>query len=323
MNKQRIDVHHHFMPPEFLAWLAKQGAHWTGGPPIPDWSVQIAKDTMARNGIAQAVGSVVPSVSLYDAAAAVHWARHCSEFMARIVQDDPRMFGAFATMPLPDTHAALQELEYAMDVLKLDGVQLFSSFGNQYPGNPEFEEFFQELDRRKATVHIHPNTVVPGAIVPKLTMPWGIVEFLLDTSRAVANLIFSGTMDRYPNIKYILSHAGGTIPYLPFRLEMSRVELPGLSARATQPIEHYLGALYYDTALSTHPATLSALTRVAGPGHVLYGSDWPMVPETAVIAENKLLDASPILDAATSHAIERGNAEALFPRFAKASAAAA
>jgi predicted TIM-barrel fold metal-dependent hydrolase len=189
MNKQRIDVHHHFMPPAFLAYLAKQGANWTGGPQIPDWSVQIAKETMARNGIAQAVGSVVPGVYWGDTAAAVHWARHANEFMARILQDDPQMFGAFAMMPLPDTHAALQELEYAMDVLKLDGVQLFSSFGVQYPGNPEFEEFFQELDRRNAIVHIHPNTIVPGAIVPQLTTPWGIVEFVIDTTRAVANLI--------------------------------------------------------------------------------------------------------------------------------------
>jgi predicted TIM-barrel fold metal-dependent hydrolase len=130
-------------------------------------------------------------------------------------------------------------------------------------------------------------------------------------------------MDRNPNIKYILSHAGGTIPYLPFRMEMSRVGIHGLAANAHHDIEYYLQQLYYDTALSTHPATLSALTRVAAPGHVLYGSDWPMVPEAAVVAENKLLDASPVLDAAMSQAIERGNAEVLFPRFAKVNAAAA
>ncbi|WP_197427087.1 amidohydrolase family protein [Noviluteimonas gilva] len=321
MNKQRIDVHHHFLPPEFVAYLAKQGAAWTGGPKIPEWNLDLARETMARNGIAQVVGSVVPGTYWGDRSAAVHWSRHANEFMARIVQDDPSTFGAFAAMPLPDTQGALQELEYALDVLKLDGVQIMSSFGNQYPGSPEFEEFFQELDRRKATVHIHPSTVVPGAIVPQLTIPWGIVEFVLDTSRAVANLIYSGTMERYPNIKYIVSHAGGTIPFLPMRMELSR--RMGYGEHAPKDVGSYIDQLYFDTALSTAPSTLAAVTTIARPGHILYGSDWPMVPEMVVEYENTALDGSPVLDDAMQHAIERGNAEALFPRFAKRKAAAA
>ena len=320
-QKQRFDVHHHFLPPEYVAWLAKQGAYWTGGPKIPEWNLDLARETMARNGIAQVVGSVIPGVYWGDASAAVHWARHANEFMARIVQDDPQTFGAFASMPLPDTKGALQELEYALDVLKLDGVQIMSSFGNQYPGSPEFEEFFQELDRRKAIVHIHPTTVVPGSIVPQLPTPWGVVEFVLDTSRAIANLIYSGTMERYPNIKYIVSHAGGTIPYLPMRMELSRRMGFGAEA-APKGVEHYIRELYFDTALSTHPSTLAALTNIARPGHILYGSDWPMVPEMVVQYENQTLDGSPVLDAAREQAIERGNALALFPRFAKAPAMA-
>ena len=321
MNKQRIDVHHHFLPPDFVAELARMGAKWTGGPKIPEWNIDMAHETMARNGIAQVVGSVVPGVYWGDTAAAVHWARHANEFMGRIVQDEPERFGAFAAMPLPDTHAALQEMEYALDVLKLDGVQIMSSFGVQYPGDPQFEEFFQELDRRKAVVHIHPSTVVPGSIVPRLDIPWGIVEFVLDTSRAIANLIYSGTMERYPNIKFIVSHAGGTIPYLAMRMHLSAKM--GYGDHVPQGVEHYIRQLYFDTALSTHPATLAGLTNIAAPGHVLYGSDWPMVPEFAVVDENAALDASPVLDAATQRAIERESALALFPRFAKAEAKAA
>ncbi|UHQ19168.1 amidohydrolase [Lysobacter sp. KIS68-7] len=320
MSKQRLDVHHHFLPPEFVADLAARGAKWTGGPKIPEWNLDLARETMARNGIAQAVGSVVPGVYWGDIAAAVHWARHANEYMARIVQDEPSRFGAFAAMPLPDTHAACRELEYALDVLKLDGVQIMSSVGVQYPGDPDFEEFFQELDRRKAIVHIHPSTVVPGSIVPKLDIPWGVVEFVMDTTRAVANLIYSGTMERYPNIRFIVSHAGGTIPYITMRMELSAMLGVG---DVPKGVEHYMKQLYFDTALSTHPATLAALTTLARPGHLLYGSDWPMMPEMTVVHENKALDASPVLDAAMSYAIERGNAEALFPRLAKAAQKAA
>jgi predicted TIM-barrel fold metal-dependent hydrolase len=315
---QRIDFHHHFLPPQFIAWLAQQGAKWTGGPPIPDWNIDMAHEVMARNGIAQAVGSVVPGVYWGDTAAAIHWARHANEFSARIVHDDPKRFGAFASMPLPDTHAACRELEYALDVLKLDGVMLMSSVGVQYPGDPDFEEFFAELDKRKAVVFLHPSTVVPGSIVPKLDIPWGVAEFVFDTTRALANLIFSGTMERYPNIKFIAAHAGGTIPYFAMRLQLSGMELPGLADRAPKGVMHYLRKLYVDTALSTHDATMAAVKYLLPAENVVFGSDWPMVPETAVQFETKFLDSSGVLDAAQRQRIDRDNGLALIPRFAQA-----
>jgi predicted TIM-barrel fold metal-dependent hydrolase len=315
MNPQRIDVHHHFLPPEFVADLARQGSKWTGGPPIPTWNVAIAREMMERNGIAAAVASTVPSAYM-GGDNAVRWTRHINEYAARIVQDDPAHFGFFASVALPDTGAALREVEYALDTLKLDGVQLFSSFGNQYPGDPQFDELFQELERRKAVVHIHPSTVVPGAIVPKLSIPWGIVEFVLDTSRAITNLLLSGTFERYPSIRYIVSHAGGTIPYIAWRIAMSAHEFPEVGAKAPKGALHYLKQLYYDTALSTSEQVFAALKEFVPMNQVLFGSDWPMVPETAVKTETRDLEASNVLDDATRHAIYRNNALALFPRFA-------
>jgi 6-methylsalicylate decarboxylase len=315
MNAQRIDVHHHFLPPEFLADLKRQGARWTGGPPIPDWNVSIARETMERNGIAAAVASVVPGVFWGDKAAAARWARHANEFSARIVHDDPTHFGAFASVPLPDTAAALREVAYAYDVLELDGVQLMSSFGLQYPGDPEFDEFFQELNRRKAIVHIHPSTVVPGAIVPKLSIPWGIVEFVLDTTRAIVNLLASGTFERYPDIRYIVSHGGGTVPYIAWRIAMSAAEYPQFGSLAPKGALHYLQRLYFDSALSTSEYALAALTRFVPSSQILFGSDWPMVPEKVVKMETADLEASKVLDDATRRAIYRDSAVALFPRF--------
>jgi predicted TIM-barrel fold metal-dependent hydrolase len=135
-NAQRIDVHHHFLPPQYLASLMKTDPHWSGGPPIPDWNINVARETMARYGIAQAVGSVVPQTYWGDDAAAIHWSRHSNEFSARIVQDDPQRFGAFATLPLPNTEAACREIEYSLDELKLDGIVMFSSYDARYPGVP-------------------------------------------------------------------------------------------------------------------------------------------------------------------------------------------
>jgi predicted TIM-barrel fold metal-dependent hydrolase len=315
MNPQRIDVHHHFIPPEFIADLARQGAKWTGGPPIPNWNVSIARAVMERNGIAAAVASTVPSAYMGSDTPA-RWARHINEYAARIVHDDPAHFGFFASVPLPDTAAALREVEYALDVLKLDGVQLFSSFGNQYPGDPQFDELFQELERRKAIVHIHPSTVVPGATVPKLSIPWGIVEFVLDTSRCVTNLLLSGTFERYPSIRYIVSHAGGTVPYIAWRIAMSAHEFPEVGAKAPKGALYYLKKLYYDTALSTSEQVFAALKEFVPMNQVLFGSDWPMVPEGAVKMETRDLEASKVLDDATRRAIYNGNALALFPRFA-------
>lgn len=314
---QRIDVHHHFLPPEYVAWLNAQGIHWTGGPPIPEWNLGIAQETMDRNGISQAVASVIPQVYWGDAAAAARWARHSNEYAASMVQQAPHRFGAFATLPLPDTKAALRELEYALDTLKLDGVIMFSSFGDQYPGDPAFDEVFHELDKRKAVVLIHPCTAPPGAIVPKLTIPWGMVEFIADTSRAVTNLLLSGTLHRYPSIRFIVSHAGGAIPYISMRLRFSE-EYPNFAGNIPLGTMHYLQKLYYDTTLSTSDTVLAALREFVPTSQILFGSDYPMVPERIVSMETTMLEKSHVLDDATRRAIDRDNALALFPRLAMA-----
>jgi predicted TIM-barrel fold metal-dependent hydrolase len=314
MTTQRIDVHHHFLPPAFLAELSRQGAKWTGGPVIPDWNASIAREVMARRGIGTAMASVVPGVYWGDVRAASYWARHVNEFGARIVQDDPEHFGYFAQVPLPDVQAALREVEYAFDVLKADGITLMSSYGNQYPGDPAFDELFQELERRKAVVFMHPNTVPPGASVPQLSIPWGIAEFLFDTTRAVSNLLYSGTLDRHPSVRYILSHAGGTIPYIALRMQLSEQLPGGLGARIPKGTRHYLSKLYYDTTLSTSEQVFAALKQFVPTSQVLFGSDYPMVAESVAKTEIEMIEASKVLDADTRRAIYRDNALALFPR---------
>lgn len=277
---------------------------------------------MERNGIAVAMASVVPQVDWGDAAAAARSARMANEYGARIAHDDPEHFGYLATLPLPYVGDAVRELEYALDVLKADGVILFASQGTQYLGDPSYEEVFQELERRKAIVFIHPNTVPPGAIVPKISVPWGLIEFPFDTSRAVTNLLFTGTLERYQSIRYILSHAGGAIPYLALRLALGE-NLPGWPhENAPHGVLHYLKRLYYDTALSTSEQVLAALKEFVPTSQVLFGSDYPMVPEKVATIETKMLEQSKVLDDNTRRAIDRDNALALFPRLARTAAAA-
>jgi predicted TIM-barrel fold metal-dependent hydrolase len=316
-NPRRIDVHHHVLPPKFMAHLKSQGIAWTGGPVLFDWNVPIALEMMERQGIATAMASIVPSVHWGDQKDATYFASHSNDYLAEIVQKDPAHFGGLGTLPLPDVAESLKETRRIYDELKMDGLILFSSQANQYLGDPAQEELYQELDRRHAVVLIHPTTAPPGATVPKITVPWGVVEFIADTSRAVANLLYNGVLERYPHIRFIVSHAGGAVPYIALRMALSGDHIPGLKDNIPKGTMHYLQRLYYDTTLSTSEQVLAALGQFVPKSQVLFGSDYPLVPEKVVNIETTMLESSKVLDDATRKAIYRDNAVMLFPRLAK------
>jgi len=314
---KRIDVHHHILPPNFVSALNSLNIPWTGGPEVPSWSLQQAHDMMGAMGIDAAVAS--PSPGVYwggDTGFAVKLARETNEFVADVVRDDPEHFGGFATIPLPDVGASLEEVEYAYDTLGLDGVVLYTSQGDRYLGDRSYDPFFEELDRRKAIVFIHPTTIPPGADATGLTIPFGVAEFTFDTTRAVMNMLYSGTLERYPSIRYIVSHAGGTIPYLAWRIAGASY-LPELRDRAPKNDGlALLQELYYDTALSTSEFVFGALKEFVPMSQVLFGSDFPYIGPAVLQAERYGLENSKVLDDAARAAIDRGNALTLFPRFA-------
>jgi predicted TIM-barrel fold metal-dependent hydrolase len=314
---KRIDVHHHILPPNFVSALNSLNIPWTGGPEVPSWSLQQAHDMMGAMGIDAAVAS--PSPGVYwggDTGFAVKLARETNEFVADVVRDDPEHFGGFATIPLPDVDASLEEVEYAYDTLGLDGIVLYTSQGDRYLGDRSYDPFFEELDRRKAIVFIHPTTIPPGADATGLTIPFGVAEFTFDTTRAVMNMLYSGTLERYPSIRYIVSHAGGTIPYLAWRIAGASY-LPELRDRAPKTDGlALLQELYYDTALSTSEFVFGALKEFVPMSQVLFGSDFPYIGPAVLQAERYGLENSKVLDDAARAAIDRGNALTLFPRFA-------
>ena len=184
----------------------------SGGRP-PKWSPQMSLDEMDKSGIATAVrlaGAARHMVRRRRAAVAASSARECNEYGAKMVRDHPGRFGLFAAIAPPDPDGSLKEIEYAFDTLKADGVGLFTSYDDKYLGDASFEPVYAELNRRKAVVYVHPTTPdCCGKVVPGIGP--STIEFATDTTRTIAHIVFSGMAAKYPDIRWIFSHSGGTL----------------------------------------------------------------------------------------------------------------
>ena len=307
---RRIDVHQHLLPPDYVAWLRAKDIHAPGGRELPEWTVEDALRLQEEHDIATSILSVsAPGVHLGDAAIARAKARKVNEFAARIAHDHPGRLGFFATLTLPDVDGALAEAAYAFDELHASGVILLANTHGRYLGAPDDEPLFAELDQRRAVIFVHP-TELPGPSVEGI--PPFAADFLLDTTRAAYRLVRNGVVRRHPDLKIILSHAGGFLPYASHRIAAAMVAEGG---RSPVEILEDLRSFYFDTALSGSPAALPSLLAFAKPGHVLFGSDFPFAPPPAVGYFTGQLDAYAALDADAHAAVDRRSAEALFPQF--------
>jgi predicted TIM-barrel fold metal-dependent hydrolase len=306
----RIDTHTHIVPPDYGAWLRRRGVE-AGGLPIPDWSVDAALAVMDERKVRTSIVSVsTPGVHFGDDHEARDMARAVNEYAAKLARKHPDRFGFFATLTLPDVEGSLAELAYAFDTLKADGVVLLANTHGEYLGAEAQAPLFDELNRRSAAVFLHPAQL-PGPAAPGI--PPYAVDFLLDTTRAATRLVQSGTMKRCPNIKVILSHAGGFVPYAAHRIAVttSPADVRGGLAQ--------LKRFYYDVALSSSPAALPSLLAFAQPDHVLFGSDWPHAPRQVGGLFESMYESYPLSEVQRA-SIDRGAAERLLPRFATAPA---
>jgi aminocarboxymuconate-semialdehyde decarboxylase len=244
-----IDVHHHILPDIF--WKATNDAHSPVGGILPaPWSKESMLSYMDDAGIDVAITSIsTPGVHMGDDVAASELARRVNEISATLIQERPDRFGGFAALPLPDVDGALRALEYGLDVLKLDGVVLFSNARGIYLGDPRFRPLFDELERRAAVVFVHP-TSSPDAAARGLGLPDSLIDFTADTTRAVAQMHYGNTFARTPNVKYIFSHAGGTIPYLATRFSIIDEMNVIAGSQERGSAADTLRRLYWDTALS-------------------------------------------------------------------------
>jgi predicted TIM-barrel fold metal-dependent hydrolase len=309
-----IDVHHHILPPDCIAALKRFGMTTAGGVDFPDWSTQTSLSVMDQNEITAAITSM-PYLYSADISLSRDLMRHCNEYSARLISDYPKRFGSLAVLPLPDVEAALQELEYALDHLNLDGIVLPTNVGGHYLGDPVFDELFSELNRRKAVVFIHPIDP-PGECLTTLKLPTSLIEFVFDTTRAITNLIYSGTLERCPDIRFIVSHAGGAVPYLSWRISLFQHKA-GMQEKVPKGVMTYLKRLYYDTALSAAPNALRSLQELVYPSQILFGSDYPFALEVLTTLTIRDLKNYRGFDKQALKAIEHENALKLFPRIGK------
>ncbi len=313
---RRIDVHHHLYPPKYLEELKSQLiADSPAGVSRPgDWSPAKSLEDMERNGVARSVVSLVPGVWFGDAAAARRRARECNEWAAQMAGDHPGHFGVFASIPLPDVEGCLAEIEYAFEVLKVDGIGLMTSVndqGDKYPGEAAFAPVFDELHRRKAVVYLHPHC--PACcrnLIPEVA--GAVLEFTMDTSRAIASLLFSGTFARCPDIRFIFSHSGGTMPLAVQRLVRLPSMDPRLAPRVPNGVMHELKKLHYETAQGVTPIALGALLHICSVSQLLFGSDYPFRSASETVEGLLAYGFSP----SELRAIDCGNALRLFPQFA-------
>ena len=274
--KSRIDVHHHFVPPFHADVMATRRA--SGRP--PKWTPQMSIDEMDRSGIATAIVSLVQPGAWFgdDMALSRRLSRECNEYGAKMIADHPGRFGLFAAIAPPDADGGLKEIEYAFDTLKADGVGLFTSYGDKYLGDPSFEPVYAELNRRKAVVYVHPTTpACCGNILPGIGA--STIEYATDTTRTITQLVFSGVATKFPDIRWIFSHSGGTLPFLTARLEVEAQRKKLQSGAA--PI---LRQFYYELAQGTTPGQLAALLKMAPVAQLLYGTDYPFRPGAEVNA---------------------------------------
>jgi len=330
-NDGRIDVHCHSMTPAYREAICALG------PTIrtPEWTPQGAVDFLDRHGSAAAVLSLsVPGTHHGDDAKARSLSRRCNEEAAEFVSRYPKRLGAFATLPIPDVEGACEEARHALDVLKLDGIGLLASYDGKYLGDLAFDPILQTLNDRSAVVVIHPNNhPSTGKVREGISKGIGnfLVEFLFDTTRAALNLLFSDALHRFPNIRFILFHAGGTLPYVAWRVSeiaSRQMTVPPWDTQYPSPYMHRHGAgltaetvqsdlrlFWYETALAAGRQTFGSLKEVAAPARILYGSDWPYCPE--VMTEDMIAALyGQSLDENELQAIGRSNALRLFPRFA-------
>jgi 6-methylsalicylate decarboxylase len=313
-----IDTHHHIYPPRYVGSNLQRLLKDTTALPASaytSWTPQYALDQMDKAGVATAVVSMTsPGVWFDDGNDPARTrARLCNEYGASMIKDYPGRFGMFAALPLPDTEGSLKEMEYALDTLKLDGIGLLTSYDGKLLGDPMFAPVFEELNRRKARVFVHPTMSCCGNVFPGISGP--IIEFPVDSARAIARLALTGTMAQFPDITFIFSHGGGALPSIVQRLAGPVAELKPeeRAKRLPRGLDYELKRQYYDLAsVGSAPAGMAAVLKLWPITQLTYGSDAPFGSTVAIangIAALGLADADLKL-------IQRGNALRLFPRLA-------
>ena len=304
----RIDVHHHMFPPFYVKAMEDE-MKADGFTPRP-WTPATSLDMMDKAGVATAMLSPVQRLVMDSMSERSEksrsLARQSNEYGAQLVRDHPGRFGIFAALPLPDADASLKEIAYAMDTLKADGIALWTSYMDKWVGDPAFWPAYEELNRRNAVVFYHPAR---ATCCRKLPGQSGILEYDIDTARAIDSLLWNGTLSKFPNVRHIFSHSGGAFTVLAARI---MDDFPKNRAdKVPNGVEYEIKKLYFDTAHASKAPALDALKDIVPVSQIMYGSD---VPLRNYELTDPGLDVYPGFSESDWRAVNRGNAERLFPR---------
>ena len=304
----RVDMHHHIFPPFYVKAMEEQMR--ASGFTLRPWTPAISIDMMDKHGIATAFFSPVQRLvmdSMSDRSEnGRNLARQHNEYGAQLVKDYPGRFGHFATLPLPDTDGSLKEIAYSLDTLKADGIALWTSYLDKWLGDPSFFPVYEELNRRSAVVFVHPARATCCRNLPGQS---GIIEYDIDTARAIDSLLWNGTTSKFPNIRFIFSHSGGAFPVLAARIVDDYPK--NRADKIPNGVQYEIKKLYFDTAHAGWAPALDSLKDIVPVTQILYGSDAPI--RIYELTDNGLVEYAGFSENDWK-AINRGNAERLFPR---------
>lgn len=309
-----IDVHSHVLPRCYLDGLAADGIFPVDedGFPTPDWSEEAHLEFVDSVGIDYSVLSLsTPHIHHGDDARALELARQINDATGAMCGEHPERFGFAACLPLPYVEGSIEEAERCYDELSAIAVKVPSNANGVYLGDPSLDPVFERLDARGAVVIIHPSrpqAVPEGAFS---SGPAPLLEYIVDTTRAVLNMFANATLDKFPNVKFVVPHCGSFLPEVVHRLVgMSAVLVP---AGLMEPIDvlECTKKLYFDIAGVAQPVMLQALLKIADPSHLLYGSDYPYTPTAQIGKGLEGLKSDPLL-AGIEADVFRGNAARLF-----------
>ncbi|KAH6651601.1 hypothetical protein BKA67DRAFT_521087 [Truncatella angustata] len=335
MGTPRIDVHHHFLPPFYVHALIEGGGDPSGWT-IPIWTLEKDLQFNKEENIAFAFLSITaPGAGILPLEKQASFCRQANEYAAKIRDADPTHYGFFANIPsLLDPVAAHEEITHSLLNLHADGVILYTRYGedNHYLGHRDFQATWDLLNGYGAVVFVHPTHPVDTSLV-NASLPQPMIDYPHETTRTAVDLIVSGTVRSHPDVKIILSHAGGTLPYLALRPAAMLPYVPSSSTKGATitgaganqleniMVESFMEdarSFYFDTALSAAPLTLGLLKDFAKPGHVLFGSDFPYAPSPAIRQMDELLDEYGKKDESFVLSANITAALALFPRLSNA-----
>ncbi|CAO1604209.1 hypothetical protein XANCAGTX0491_007774 [Xanthoria calcicola] len=321
-SQNRIDVHHHFLPPAYTEVIKVQSD--PSGWEEPTWSLPMSKDFMSARGIKTTIFSVsAPGVDVMTPEQGITVSRQCNEYGAHLRDSSPSHYGFFAMVPDPSINlpAALSEIKYAFDTLHADGVCLLTRYGKHagYLGHPEYTPLWDDLNSRHAVVFVHPNHPADTELVnPALPSP--LADYTHETTRFALDMITSDTLSSHAhNCKIILSHAGGTLPFIAHRVASALPSLlkhHHLKAKTFSEIMAEMKTFYLDLALGSNELSLPLLLKFTGPRRLLFGSDLPYPTRETMDYFTGELDGyqSGSMSEEDAYAVDCGNALELFPR---------